>query len=184
MSAPKVYLAGPAVFRPNAKAIGERLQSLCSENGLEGLFPLDAVILQTEVVSYHRRAFEICNANCVMIRDADAIVADISPFRGPHLDCGTAWEIGFALALGKPTFAYVDMEREDAWVTVGGKVRTLLGRIWCEQTETGWRDAHGDTVEDFDLVDNLMIGCSIQSLSTSAAGAIDRCAQHFRKNAA
>jgi nucleoside 2-deoxyribosyltransferase len=47
-------------------------------------------------------AATIYRENTKRIRTADAVVADISPFRGPHMDVGRAMEIGYAAALGKP----------------------------------------------------------------------------------
>lgn len=41
MTKPKLYLAGPAVFRPDAKVFAERLKAICAEHSCEGLFPLD-----------------------------------------------------------------------------------------------------------------------------------------------
>ena len=39
---PRVYLAGPEVFLPDAIAVGAEKCRLCAEYGFEGLFPLDA----------------------------------------------------------------------------------------------------------------------------------------------
>src|SRR5690606_8586836 len=36
-----LYLAGPDVFRPDARERGRELKALCAEFGIEGLFPLD-----------------------------------------------------------------------------------------------------------------------------------------------
>ena len=41
---PVIYLAGPAVFHPDAANIGRRLRALCRAAGCEGLFPLDAEV--------------------------------------------------------------------------------------------------------------------------------------------
>jgi len=38
---PRVYLAGPGVFRKDAKAFGEILKQKCARAGLVGCFPLD-----------------------------------------------------------------------------------------------------------------------------------------------
>src|SRR3546814_5290136 len=36
-----LYLAGPDVFRPDARERGRELKALCAQFGIEGLFPLD-----------------------------------------------------------------------------------------------------------------------------------------------
>lgn len=161
---PKVYLAGPGVFRPNADEIGARLKAMCAEAGLKGLWPGETAFpVDGDPFVVARKLFD---ANVKMMRDADAIIADISPFRGPHMDCGTAWELGFANALGMDVFAY----------TAAGN---LASRIWTRKTDTGWRDAADDLVEDFCLVENLMIGCSVAGCWQTAEQAIRHCAQNL-----
>ena len=99
---PRIYLAGPTVFMPDARARGEVLRSVCGEHGCEGLFPLDADMGETPDA---RRIMREC---LVMLERAQALVADLSPFRGPHVDDGTAFELGFAPARGIPIFGYAD----------------------------------------------------------------------------
>lgn len=127
---PRLYLAGPEVFRPDAAAEGERLKRLCAAAGLEGLYPLDG------------KGDDIRHSCIAMIGEADAMVANISPFRGIHMDPGTAFEIGYAEALGKPVFLW-SAER-----------RTLAARI--PAVDPG-RDAQGHLIEDFGKPENLMI---------------------------
>lgn len=38
--------------------------------------------------------------------DADAIVANLTPFRGPSADAGTVYELGFMSGRIKPSFGY------------------------------------------------------------------------------
>ena len=38
----RIYLAGPEVFLPDARVIGEAKARLCAAAGFEGIFPLDA----------------------------------------------------------------------------------------------------------------------------------------------
>jgi nucleoside 2-deoxyribosyltransferase len=111
-------------------------------------------------------AATIYNGNITRITQADAVVADISAFRGPHMDPGTAMEIGFAAALGKPVFAYTSSPGP------------LIRRISCEKTDTGWRDAQGNLVEDFGLPDNLMIASTLAApVSLQASEAIEAAAR-------
>ena len=35
------------------------------------------------------------------------MLANLEPFRGSEPDSGTAFEVGYALALGKPVYAYL-----------------------------------------------------------------------------
>ncbi|MGA0563047.1 nucleoside 2-deoxyribosyltransferase [Ancylobacter sp. VNQ12] len=127
---PRLYLAGPEVFRPDAVAEGERLKRLCEAAGAVGLFPLQA------------EGADIRRGCIALIHEADAVVANISPFRGVHMDPGTAFEMGYAEALGKPVFIWSTEER------------TLAQRIPAVSEN---RDADGHLIEDFGKPENLMI---------------------------
>jgi nucleoside 2-deoxyribosyltransferase len=169
-----IYLAGPDVFRPDADAIGATLKAMCTAHGLEGLWPLDNKIDPSDLTTPGR---QINNGNLAMIRRAAAVVANISPFRGPHADCGTAFEIGFAAALRKPTFAYTS-----AIGYYPGVPAILAERIWgLRQVDDDIRDGVGNLVEDFGYTENLMIACNVEpDVATTAATALTRCARHLR----
>jgi nucleoside 2-deoxyribosyltransferase len=142
-----VYLAGPAVFRGDADAHGAALKRHCIANGLEPLWPLDNETKSSDAAALAR---EIRLMNCAMIERAAAVIADISPFRGPNMDPGTAFEIGYAIALNKPVFVYTSAPGE-----------TLLDRTKAafELRKIGAKhfDADDMEVEDFGLHENLMI---------------------------
>lgn len=140
MHAPTVYLAGLDVFRPDAVAQGERLKACCAAQGWQGLYPLDNAL--PEGLQGLAAARWICEANLALIRRADAVLANLNNFRGAEPDSGTAFEVGFAVALGKPVVGYLDD---------GRTLREQLG---------GARDADGLTVEDFGLPRNLMLACT------------------------
>lgn len=152
-----LYLAGPGVFRPDAAEHGAALKQLCTERGIVGLWPLDNDVSRTE--SRRDIATEIYRANCAMIDRADAVIADLAPFRGPHMDVGTAFEIGYAVAKGKPVFGY-------------GATGPMLARIASQPMGGKYRDRLGMSVEDFDLVENLMIAVPLAGLAPDAQGAI------------
>src|SRR5437763_51598 len=89
--APRIYLAGPDVFLPDATEAGERKKAICAELGLEGVFPLDAEI-GAEDGERRELALRISAANEGLIRSCQAVVANMTPFRGPSADVGTAYE--------------------------------------------------------------------------------------------
>jgi nucleoside 2-deoxyribosyltransferase len=141
----KIYLAGPDVFLPDAVDIGRRKVALCARHGLAGLYPLDNVI---DVAAKHA-SLEIFRGNEAMMIEADAIIANLTPFRGPGADAGTVYELGYMAGRGKlclgytndPTF-YADRARKFT------PVNSRDGRLV---------DTSGLTVEDFGLSDNLMM---------------------------
>lgn len=152
MGAPKLYLAGPEVFLDGAQEIGRRKQALCTEHGFIGLYPLDHEVAQT---AGERRDRLIYRANVAMIRDADAGIFNLSPFRGPSADPGTVFELGVMIGLGKPCFGYTN----DAL--------TLLERMEeqgdaIQDPATGsWVDLVGQHIENFENSDNLMIDAAL-----------------------
>jgi|SRR5690606_31807502 len=133
----KIYLAGPDVFRPDAKEIGRQLTLLVGNYGFEGLFPLDNEILLDGSKTSNGR--KIAEANMEMIRGCDIVLANLEPFRGPSADCGTVWECAYAKGLGKKVYGYnFDSTRYKDKV---------LGKI-----------PHDNMfVEDFDTWDNIML---------------------------
>lgn len=136
---PRIYLAGPEVFRPDAIAEGERLKTIAAANGAEGLYPLDGPALHS--------ATEIHRSCRTMIDHADIVVANITPFRGHHMDPGTAWELGYAEARGKPVVLWSD--------ETGEMIHRIPARADGSLTER--RDEQGFLIEDFGASENLMI---------------------------
>ncbi|MET3909123.1 nucleoside 2-deoxyribosyltransferase [Bradyrhizobium sp. S3.3.6] len=148
---PKVYLAGPDVFLPDAIEIGRQKKLLCSRYGLEGLFPFDNEITTSE--SGQRVDRLIYRANEAMMRNADLGIFNLTPFRGPSADAGTVFELGLMVGLGKRVFGYTN-DASDYAHRVSTSAATGL------QTRP-LQDAHGMTVENFGNSDNLMIEWSV-----------------------
>jgi nucleoside 2-deoxyribosyltransferase len=141
----KIYLAGPDVFLPDAVDIGRRKVELCTRHGLTGLYPLDNTI----DIAAKDASLQIFRGNETMMIAADAIIANLTPFRGPGADAGTVYELGYMAGRGKLCLGYsndpslyADRVREFTEVTARD------GRLI---------DALGLTVEDFGLADNLMM---------------------------
>jgi len=154
----RVYLAGPDVFLPGPLDWAARRRSICATHGLEGISPLDALPDEpadwAELPEWHRIALR----NEAHIRRCDALIANLTPFRGPSADVGTVYEIGFARALGRPVFGYANVAEGftqrtlDFAATHGGAIGSP-GAVW--------RDADGLLIERFGLFDNLMIEAAI-----------------------
>jgi nucleoside 2-deoxyribosyltransferase len=148
---PTAYLAGPDVFFPNAKAEGKRKCDILLRHGIQGHFPLDNEIPESGEIAH-----EIFLANVALISRSNLVIANIVPFRGPSLDPGTAWEIGYAYARGIPVICY-------------GSTATYLRRcrdLSLEGAIAGF-DQEGMLIEDFDEQENLMISrCAAQIVPT------------------
>ncbi len=141
----KIYLAGPDVFLPGAVEIGRRKAEICAAHGMTGLYPLDnAINLAAPDASR-----QIFGSNKAMMDEASAIIANLMPFRGPGADAGTVYELGYMAGRGKLCLAYCNDPRVYAdRVARFTEVAANDGRL---------ADIHGLMVEDFGLVDNLMM---------------------------
>ncbi|CAG9164988.1 hypothetical protein LMG23992_00134 [Cupriavidus laharis] len=148
-----LYLAGFDVFREDAVEWGGQLKALCAEYGFEGLYPLDKAA--PAGLSGPDTARWIYDANIALIRRADMVMANLGDFRGPgEPDSGTAFEVGFAVALQKPVWGYF------------ADVGTLRERVEAGADDQGCaRDANGFLVEDFGLPKNLMLACPVRLVS-------------------
>ncbi|MGI4976213.1 MAG: nucleoside 2-deoxyribosyltransferase [Janthinobacterium lividum] len=155
----RVYLAGPDVFLPDAPQRGERLKRLCGRHGLAGVFPLDPLPGEPAEWAALPLARAIARRNEAHIRSCCALVANLTPFRGPGADGGTAYELGFARALGLPVFG---------WSNGAGSYLDRCAR-WPGAVRVGaaWRDPDGLEVESFGLPDNLMMACAVTESGTA-----------------
>jgi nucleoside 2-deoxyribosyltransferase len=154
LQAIRVYLAGPEVFLGNAREIGEQKKTLCAKYGFEVVFPL---VNEGDGKYKSSKELGLCisAANENLIKTCELVIANITPFRGPSADVGTAYEMGFAHALGKKVFAYTN-------IVVPFTERTIKA-LKDEVKRSGdgkLRDSYGMSIEEFDLADNLMLdGC-------------------------
>ncbi|MEC5384201.1 nucleoside 2-deoxyribosyltransferase [Uliginosibacterium sp. H3] len=147
MAALKVYIAGPDVFRTDALAWAAEVRRRCLALGLEALIPLDGDA-STPAGIYAN--------NIDMIRAADAVVANLKPFRGAEPDSGTCFEVGFALALGKPVVGYLHSAESLCERVARLQGSPLVADGECVLDAEGWR------VENFDLPLNLMLAVPVK----------------------
>src|SRR6266496_5447373 len=161
----KVYLAGPDVFLPDALDIGRRKVALCARHGLIGLYPLENAVDRTA----NDVSLQIFRGNEAMMIEADAIVANLTPFRGPGADAGTVYELGYMAGRGKLCLGYSNDPAPYA---------TRAARFGDVTTSSDGRliDMQGLTVEDFGHPDNLMMihalnlhGCALVVPQTAPA---------------
>ncbi|MBI3827667.1 MAG: nucleoside 2-deoxyribosyltransferase [Candidatus Rokubacteria bacterium] len=136
----RVYLAGPDVFAPDHRRIFRERTEICRSLGLSPLVPADDDTTEPAA---------IYAANLAMLGGCDAVIADVTPFRGPHCDPGTAWEIGYAAARGTPVFAF------------SASPEPLAARVAAGDASAR-TDRSGMLIEPFGLAENLMI---VQALS-------------------
>jgi nucleoside 2-deoxyribosyltransferase len=154
---PKIYLAGPEVFLRDPEEIGRAKVAVCALHGLDGRFPLaaDGSAEQTPL-SLEECGYAIFRANEALMRECDALIANLTPLRGPSMDVGTAFEIGFMSGLGRPVFGYTNshlplFDRTLKFDRKGFRRRKGAG------PGVVFEDTDQLAVEQFGFVDNLMI---------------------------
>ena len=142
----KIYLAGPDVFLPDAIEIGRRKTGICAAHGVSGLYPLDNAVDLTA----RDASLTIFKGNQSMMDEACAIIANLTPFRGPSADAGTVYELGYMAGRGKLCFAYSNDP---------ASYRERVARLYDLKTAPAGHltDPEGLTVEDFGWSDNLMM---------------------------
>ena len=161
-----IYLAGFDVFRPDAREWGDTLKALCNKYGFAGLYPLDNEAPKN--LSGAELALWIYRANINLIQQADMVAANVNAFRGSEPDSGTAFEVGYAVALDKPVWVYTDDARP--LVKQVASIRSPGTSVYT--------DTSGYTVEEFGLNLNLMLACSTQVVIGSVEDCLAEMAQH------
>jgi len=147
----KIYIAGPDVFEEESVEIGKKLTALCAKYAFIGLYPMDNIVDFSQ--TKHKIASDIFEANVKMINDADIIIANLNSFRGKESDSGTVWECGYAHALGKKVYGY--LENTAAYIEQFQDKREKDGMYWDDKNRF---------IEDFDHPVNLMIACSCREI--------------------
>ena len=148
-NAKRIYLAGPDVFERDPHLAGSRLKDACAARGLEGVYPLDVGARGDSPAAI---AHHIYWNNLALIKSCDAVLANTTPFRGPSADVGTAWEMGFATALGLPVAACTASPHPYDFRVL---MNTPNARVDDDYPD-------GKLVERFGLTDNLMLACCAQ----------------------
>ena len=162
------YLAGPDVFFPHAEEIGRQKIAYLQGLGVIGHYPLDNEVPAALLAKPAQASRFIADANETMMLDCcgagriGLILANMSPFHGPSMDVGTAFEVGFMAALSHRNNVIIVGYTSDA--------RSFEERV-VEQIHGGWsavthrngipHGADGTMIEAFGGADNLMITAAI-----------------------
>src|SRR4051812_24768403 len=92
-----LWLAGPELWLPDHEAQAARQRALCLESGLDAIVPTR---LPPGEGGDEMAAREFYAARMAQLRQADAAVVNLTPFRGPSADTATVFEAGVLAGLG------------------------------------------------------------------------------------
>ena len=150
----KIYIAGPDVFELDSIKIGQNYKQLCDKYNFIGLYPLDNEINFDQ--NPQKTAKDIFEANVNLIKESDIVIANLNAFRGKEADSGTIWECGYAYALGKEVYGY--MNEKKTYLDSFAKNEVIDNETY------GLLDLENRVIENFELPINLMIGCSVKKI--------------------
>jgi nucleoside 2-deoxyribosyltransferase len=150
MSQKSVYLAGPEVFLANARDILDLKIELTREAGLRPVSPGDLEF--PKAATAWELGLAISRLDEQLMNSADAIIANLTPFRGIAADTGTCFELGYMCAQGKPAFAYTNVKLDN-----GERTRRYYdGRVTRDASGME-RGPDGILIESMGFADNLML---------------------------
>jgi nucleoside 2-deoxyribosyltransferase len=167
---PRVYIAGPMVFYPDAGQRFQEMKRILSDCDLDGRAPLDNQLGLEAEAPGRALARAIYAADEDLMRNVEGAIFNLDPFRrGTEMDAGTAFEVGYCRALGLPIVGWtIDARFYPA------KVRDFMREAYQLElyqtapnasgaTSGTLRDADGVLVHSHGLYQNLMIEMAIEA---------------------
>jgi len=153
MTDPRIYLAGPDIFHPQGLALAEQKKLICERYGLEGVAPSD-FLAGVQFSGNPAGAAAIYRERIKVIESCDALIADMTPFRGPAMDPATAFVMGVMAGRGKPVVGYTLDPTPYA-----ERVQSLQERIDQPAVRLGTKlvSPDGTAIEDFGVADSVMV---------------------------
>jgi nucleoside 2-deoxyribosyltransferase len=145
------------------------MKMLCADQGLIGVAPVDNQIGLEQMAPGKALLERIVRADMDLMRTLDAGVFCLDGFRrGPEMDAGTAFEVGYMAALGKPISGWTRDPRPYP-VKVADFFRDSFGLelVATEPNAVGGtsgllRDADGFLVHSEACVQNAMVHVGIE----------------------
>lgn len=146
---PRIYVAGPDVFSPNWERFKQEVRRYCHDVWLEPVFP-DSKPKDSPAKIYR--------ANISRIWRSNAVMANLQCFRGSEPDSGTVFEVGYAIACGKPVWGHSASGRyRDKVAHHVGLMSTSDGGMACRE---------GFAIEAFGEPVNLMLAVPVHLVPT------------------
>lgn len=195
-----IFFADNSRLRPDNEDIRNAVEAKCARYGLAAEWPSEHFLFPTGLTAAERErgsaALRPINRDVERLlpkawrklTGCDAIVAEITPFRGPHMSPVIAFEIGVAVAWGIPVFAWTASTIQTRWAPPGCRLRfrAMLERVrlWAgaELSPDGnWRDDDEHLIENFDAAEPAAIAGNLVSLDASRDGALAAASLYFER---
>lgn len=153
MSDPRIYLAGPDIYHPQGLALAERKKAICERYGLEGV-ALSDFLTGVQFTGKPNGAAALYRERVKVIEGCDAMIADMTPFRGPAMDPATAFAMGVMAGLGKPVVGFTLDPTPYA-----ERICALQDAIDAPTARVGTKlvTSDGTAIEDFGVADAVMV---------------------------
>ena len=151
----RVYLAGPEVFLPNAREQLDRKIALTRAAGLIPVAPGDLTIPETP--TKREKGHAISQIDEGLMLSADAIIANLTPYRGRNADTGTCYELGFMCALGKAAYGYTNVAADHY-----ERQRQHYAGVLAPGVDGRLRGSDGMLIEAVDMSDNWLMHGGIE----------------------
>lgn len=167
---PRVYLSDVVRYEKDAKAVYGSLKELCASYGLEAVTPCDWAegLLETDSTNPYVKAAALTENYCRLVKSCDAVIADLSDYRGYECSNDVGFECGMGFEMGKKLFGYM----EDA--------RPCIEKIPHLGEAAEFRDMTGCNVENFNYPANLMFGSSMKIYEGNLEQVIERVAKELK----
>ncbi len=143
------------MFLPNSVEIRQAKKDLTSAQGFIPVAPGDDDVADQPTPK--QKGMAISARDEMLMDSSDAIIANLTPYRGIAADTGTCFELGYMSAQGKPAFAYSNEPKNHS-----DRVLEYYGGQVQRDASGLPRGPDGLLVEDFDMIDNLMLQGGIE----------------------
>ena len=158
----KIYLAGPDVFRKDSRKYLENLVNIVEASGNIGIAPI--IELPNGLTKCEQSEF-IFDLIVSKINEADVIMANMEPFRGPDVDSGTAFEMGYMFGHRKIVYGY-----------------SYLANFTLKEITTDTANTMFPIVEDLGNYANLMLAEAIKKSGGKIFKTLEECLINFNNN--
>ncbi len=162
------YLAGPDVFFPDAIEVGKKKKDYLAALGIEGHFPFDNEIPKEKFGDLKVASRAIADANETMMEDVckdgriGIILVNMTPFHGPSMDCGSAFEMGYMSALSRRKNVIIIGYSADERSFEQRVIEDVYHHQVTTHPDGKITGVDGNTIEAFGGADNLMLTAAIE----------------------